>query len=182
MSAGRRTHTAALVWVLPHDAWEPIQAIRSRHDSHLERWPMPHVTLLYPFRSWERLQEIGPTIESALAAVPPFEVTLRRFASFPHRRPTVFLVPEPEEAFRRVHEALRRVFPDCDDLDRFENAFTPHLSVGQCPSPADLPGFLDSLGASFGAIRTRSDAVTLLRRGPDTNDVMVAQARYPLGG
>jgi hypothetical protein len=45
-----------LVIIPPEAVWEPIQAIRRRHDRKLRRW-MPHITLLYPFRPRSELLE-----------------------------------------------------------------------------------------------------------------------------
>ena len=47
-----RTYSTAVVLVPPQDVWPEIQAIRQQYDRHFDRW-MPHITLLYPFRSRE---------------------------------------------------------------------------------------------------------------------------------
>jgi hypothetical protein len=46
------THHTVIAVVPPEQVWGPIQDIRRRHDrQHIRRW-MPHVNLLYPFRTW----------------------------------------------------------------------------------------------------------------------------------
>jgi RNA 2',3'-cyclic 3'-phosphodiesterase len=121
-----------------------------------------------------------PALERAVEREAAFEATLARFGSFPHREPTLFLQPEPVDAFRRLHAALRSAYPDLDDLDRFSGGFTPHLSVGQCPSSRELPGLLASLSAAFAPVRTRCDSLAILHRTPETHDVMIEVGRVPL--
>jgi 2'-5' RNA ligase len=129
-----KTHLAAVVAVPPAPLWEPIQAIRQRHDRHLRDW-MPHVTLLYPFRPRAEFDEVAAALTSL--GVPPFDVSLATFRFFSHYEwsHTVWLDPQPAEPWKRLHEALLSRFPDCDDSSKYESGFTPHLSVGQSKSP-----------------------------------------------
>lgn len=107
----------------PEEVWEPIQAIRREHDRQIGRW-MPHINLLYPFRD---------SVQSVRLTGGAFELTLTRFRFFLHgpRRFTIWLEPEPREPLIRLQRELEAQFPDCDDLSKFENGYTPHLSVGQ---------------------------------------------------
>jgi len=135
-----KTSQSALVAIPPQELWEPIQALRRRHDRHLSEW-MPHVTLLYPFRPREAFDEAA----SAMAGIGPgpFDVSLASFRYFRHYEwsHTVWLDPQPTEAWKRIHAALLERFPDCNDASRYEGGFTPHLSVGQSRT-ADLAGEL----------------------------------------
>jgi 2'-5' RNA ligase len=129
--AGVKVHTSAVCIIPPEEAWEPIQAIRRRHDRQIDRW-MPHVNLLYPFRPAGEFDPCAPGLERACAGRLAFKVTLARFRHFSHgRRSTLWLDPEPAEPLRELQSALQQAFPDCDDLSRFSGGFTPHLSVGQ---------------------------------------------------
>jgi hypothetical protein len=69
-----KTHHTAVV--PPEGVWEPIQAIRRRHDRQVHRW-MPHCNLLYPFRHREEFPAILPALRGACASVAPFTVSLR---------------------------------------------------------------------------------------------------------
>jgi len=132
LATGAKTHKSAVVLIPPEEIWEPIQAIRRVHDRQIRRW-MPHITLIYPFRPRMAFASIAQDLMWACKQVQPFKLELARFNCFQHGRNsyTLWLVSEPTEAMIRLHEAIWRVVPDCDDVRRFPNGFTPHLSVGQ---------------------------------------------------
>ena len=135
-----RTPTSALVWIPPESIWEPIQAIRARYDRHFKRW-MPHLTLLYPFRPRAEFEAVA----DALASIdsPPIDCTLESFRFFRHYEwsHTSWLDPEPAADWKRLPAALLARFPECTDSSKYENGFSPHLSVGQARS-AELAGTL----------------------------------------
>jgi 2'-5' RNA ligase len=129
-----KTHLSALVAIPPKELWEPIQAIRRLHDRHVKDW-MPHVTLLYPFRPRESFE--GEAAALAGLGIAAFETSLARFRVFRHYEwsHTVWLDPEPAAAWKTLHAALLARYSDCHDATRYENGFTPHLSVGQSRTP-----------------------------------------------
>ncbi len=133
-----KTHLSALVAIPPQELWEPIQAIRRLHDRHVRDW-MPHVTLLYPFRPQESFEAEAAALASL--GIAPFETSLSSFRHFTHYEwsHTIWLDPEPSDAWKALHAALVERYPDCHDAARYESGFTPHLSVGQARTP-DLAG------------------------------------------
>jgi RNA 2',3'-cyclic 3'-phosphodiesterase len=160
-----KTHHTAVAVLPPADLWEPIQAIRRRYDRHMYRW-MPHINLLYPFFPGVYFSEVLPLLGTACAQVCAFEVTLTSFRFFTHASgtATLWLQPEPREALDHLQATLRTIFPICDDLSRFANGFTPHLSVGQFRSRHTLQPVLDSLQASWQPLRFSLTAIALLWR------------------
>lgn len=130
-----KTHKTAVVIIPPRDLWEPIQALRKRHDRHFRRW-MPHITLLYPFRPTVSFELVAPLLTRACRLIKPFEVQLRRFDFFEHtrQRATCYLAPEPAGPLIALHRGLLSTVPDCDDAARFAGGFVPHLSLGQAHS------------------------------------------------
>ncbi|HET6203518.1 MAG TPA: 2'-5' RNA ligase family protein [Planctomycetota bacterium] len=133
-----KTHRSALVVVPPEDLWGPIQAIRRIHDRHLDRW-MPHVTLLYPFRPEDEFDDAARLVGEVCAGILPFAVRLTRFRWFLHgpSSATVWLGPEPTGSLVALERALEARFPDCDEVRRHPDGFTPHLSVGQAREEAE---------------------------------------------
>ena len=163
-----KTHHTAVAVVPPESVWEPIQAIRRRHDRQIHRW-MPHCNLLYPFRRQEEFPAVLPALRGACASVAPFAVSLGEFRCFRHGsgRCTFWLAPEPAEALRHLQAALQAAFPDCDDLSRFPAGFTPHLSVGQFPSPRDCERTRQQLQGGWQPVRFALSEVALLARERD---------------
>jgi 2'-5' RNA ligase len=164
----------------PLEVCEPIQAIRQLHDRQVGRWP-PHINLLYPFRSRAEFPSAAPRLSAACVAVAPFRTTLGEFRSFRHGsgRCTLWLSPDPPGSLRDLQAALQAVFPDCDELTRFSGGFTPHLSVGQFPSPADCERVREQLQAGWQPITFTVTEVVLLARTADTP--FVVERRVPLG-
>jgi 2'-5' RNA ligase len=175
------THQSAVVLVPPVEAWERIQAIRRDHDRQFRRW-MPHVTLLYPFLPRSELDGALPIAQEALAAIPPFELTLPRLDAFRHRcgTSTLWLAPEPKEALVTVQRALVRALPACDAVNRFASGFTPHLSVGQARGDEALRALRASL-EPWTPIAFAARQVTIIVRDPPPRDVFRTFAEVPLG-
>jgi 2'-5' RNA ligase len=165
MQMPSKTHHTAVAVVPPTERWEPIQVIRRRYDRHLHRW-MPHINLLYPFFPAMHFREVLPALATACAQVGAFEITLTSFQFFTHASgtATLWLQPEPREALGHLQAMLHTAFPICDDLSRFANGFTPHLSVGQFRSQHTLRHVLDSLQASWQPLRFSLTAIALLWR------------------
>ena len=157
----RKTPNTAVVLIPPQDLWEPIQAIRRVHDTHIERW-MPHVTLLFPFLQAERFSDAEPDLEAGCRGFAPFRVKLARFDYFPGPK-TAWLEPEPVGLVRSLQASLQSRFPDCNDVAKFAGGFRPHLSVGQGP-----PDLIGTLQATWKAIEFQVTEVALIKRdGPE---------------
>jgi len=181
MSIRGESHHTAVAVIPPTECWEPIQAIRRVHDRQIDRW-MPHVNLLYPFVTSDRLERSLPLLTEACAAIAPFTVTLSQFRSFHHPsgRATLWLAPEPAEAFVQLQRQLQARFPECDDLTRYTGGFTPHLSVGQARSAEECRRLLDELQLSWKPLRFELAAVGVIQRGLDSPFRVVQ--RVSLGG
>ena len=183
-ASAHKTHTTAIVAIPPLEVWEPIQAIRRQHDRKMRRW-MPHVTLVYPFRSPEAFDELEPLLAAACRELQPFEIELARLRHFRHGRKsaTLWLEPEPGERLREIERALRGVVPDCDDQARHRDGFTPHLSVGQFRgSHAEVLELERALQREWQPVSFGLRAVSLIWRGEPPDDVFRVDRAVALGG
>ena len=178
-----RTHRTAVVVIPPPEAWEPIQAIRRRHDSQVRRW-MPHVTMLYPFGPREQFGELMPPLAEACRQVEPLEVELAEFRWFRHGRNsfTMWLAPEPADGLRRLQAAIQSVVPDCDEQSAFPGGFTPHLSVGQVRDERALRRLLAYFQSAWQPLRFGVDEISLISRGDPPEDVFHVNWAIRLGG
>ncbi|OUL23549.1 poly(A) polymerase [Nostoc sp. 106C] len=146
LSTVRPVYQSAVVVIPPDNVLPAIQTIRQRYDARVERW-MAHINLLYGFLPESYFAEAVEMIAPALAQLQPFQITLTDFQTFTHRKSsTAWLCPvaQPETALHELQMVLQSLFPQCDEQSSKTKAgFTPHLSVGQFPSPeaafAELP-------------------------------------------
>ncbi|MHC5056076.1 MAG: 2'-5' RNA ligase family protein [Planctomycetota bacterium] len=177
-----KTHSTALVLIPPRAVWEPIQQIRRVHDRHFARW-MPHVTLVYPFRPRSEFGAARPLVAAACARVEPFAVTLAEFRFFKHKHSfTAWLDPQPPDEIVRLQLELARGFPDCDDVNRFEDGFRPHLSVGQARTMNEIDALLADLSGGWRPIGFEAAEVAMIWRGAKTGDVFRVAKAVRLGG
>ncbi len=163
-----KTHHTAVAILPPQEVWEPIQTIRRQYDRQFHRW-MPHINLLYPFYPAEHFADVLPRLEDCCARTAPFAVTLTEFRSFVHPsgRGTLWLAPEPRATLVDFQGALTATFPECDDLSRFQDGFTPHLSVGQARSRQEVDRLMAELRATWQPIRFAVATIALIRRTVD---------------
>lgn len=87
----------------------------------------PHITLLYPWRSFPVDDRDIHTLESALARVPPFHLRFSAVGRFPG---VLHLIPTPSA---RLSELIRRLGESFPDLPPYGGSFglspAPHLTV-----------------------------------------------------
>lgn len=101
-----------------------------------------HITLLYPFK---HPAELGPGVLEHLgkcfACFAPFTfslVAVRRF-----HREVLYLVPEPDEPFRRLRRAIHDLYPDTPPYGSKFSRIVPHLTIAQVDSEELLQRIAD---------------------------------------
>lgn len=136
MSIKSKVHKSAVVVIPPLAVWDQIQAIRKVHDKSYERW-MPHINMLYPFAPDTEFEALKPKAIEALSSIQPFTIDFKEFQYFNHGKSnTLWLNPqegsESSKTLQEIESKLVEAFPICRDLvDRGDNGFAPHLTVGQ---------------------------------------------------
>jgi 2'-5' RNA ligase len=168
----QKTFTTAVVLIPPGEVQPSIQAIRQVHDRHFKRW-MPHITLLYPFRPRSEFDHLAERFASACQASEPFQVELAEMRFFQHRRDsfTLWLAPEPKAAVVRLQALLGSVVPDCDDVVKHRDGFTPHLSLGQVRGEWQMLALQQALRAAWQPIAFTTREISLIWRGEPPDDV-----------
>ena len=177
-----KTHTTAVVLIPPTEFWEPIQAIRRVHDRQVSRW-MPHITLLYPFRPREQFEALARQFGDVCDTIARLDVRLAQFRYFQHGREsyTLWLDPEPGAPLVELQSRLLGVVPDCDDVNRHEGGFTPHLSVGQVRGNQRLGELQEELQTSWQPISFKAKQVSLIWRNLPPDDIFRVALEVPLG-
>jgi 2'-5' RNA ligase len=144
---------------------------------------MPHITLLYPFVQEEYLKAARDALEPACRDVQPFHLALRGFDHFAHPTgtATMYLVPEPADRVTELHSRLVSVVPWCDDTERFEAGYVPHLSVGTCPLD-EVEGVKEHLQEDWSPLHWHVRAVELIARPAEVEGSFDVRQSLPLGG
>jgi 2'-5' RNA ligase len=183
LSSPGKTHQTAVVLVPPEAVWPPLQTIRQRHDRHAYRWVMPHITLLYPFRPRQEFPRLAEQLGLACRTLAPFPVRLAALRHFDHGRGsyTLWFAPEPAEAVSQMQAVLQSVVPDCDDVRRYAQGFTPHLSVAQARGRATMERLRETLQATWQPLSFMVTTVQLIWRNPPPDDVFRVGSVIPLG-
>jgi 2'-5' RNA ligase len=88
-----------------------------------------HVTVLFPFRDWDALDDAAKaTLADLFAGLEPFELTFPRTERFPR---VAWLSPQPRSAVDRLTRLVFEAFPDCPPYrGQFEDP-TPHLTLAE---------------------------------------------------
>ena len=172
---------SAVVLVPPKDIWQPIQRIRKTYDPQISRW-MPHVTLLYPFVQEEYLRAAADQLRTACEDVKPFRLTLGRFNHFerPSGEATIYLEPAPAGKVEQLHSRLLAVMPWCDDTERFEAGYVPHLSVGTC-RVEEVESVKEQLETEWSPLHWKVKTVDLIARPAEVNGSFDVRESLPLG-
>ncbi|MEN3038418.1 MAG: 2'-5' RNA ligase family protein [Candidatus Kryptonium sp.] len=168
----RKTHKTAVVIIPPENVWAPIQKIRKQYDKQFRRW-MPHITLIYPFRPFEEFEKVYTEFEIACKEMQSFEIELAEFRFFKHygENYTIWLAPEPKDKIVKLQEKLQSIVPDCDDVRKFEDGFTPHLSVGQVKGKENLERLLKELQIAWEKLEFEVNSVFFIWRNEPPDDV-----------
>ncbi|OJJ15621.1 hypothetical protein BKI52_37700 [marine bacterium AO1-C] len=166
LQTAQPTYQSAIVLIPSQEVWEPIQQIRQKYDSKVDRW-MPHITLIYGFIPEDLFEQALPLLENALQKLRPFEITLTDFGYFEHRKSTTaWLKPATQspDALQQLQAALHELFPQCNEQSSRASGFTPHLSIGQFASPDEAKATLPQ----WHSIRFTAKRIALISRGKAT--------------
>jgi 2'-5' RNA ligase len=164
----QKYYTSAVVIIPPEEIWFPIQAIRQIYDRNVDRW-MPHITLIYPFRSESEFDDLEKKFNEKCSEIPSFTIDLIFFRYFSHKknRYTIWISPDPHILIKKLQSKILTLVPDCNDVNKFKNGFTPHLSVGQFTGKKEqLREFLYKLQEDWTKISFFINKIMFIAREP----------------
>jgi 2'-5' RNA ligase len=153
---------SALIVTVPEA--EPIVGEwRERYDN--ARLGIPaHITLLFPFVPSEELDSaLFADLHDLVSTQPPITFTLTRLAEFPDQ--TLWLVPEPAEAFRTMTKLIVRQYPSYPPYEGVHDEVIPHLTVAAGDS--SLRDEVDAAVSPHLPIQAEARYVVLLEEWPD---------------
>ena len=160
-----KVYTSACVIIPPREIWDSIQKIRHQYDCQIHRW-MPHITLLYPFRPKTEFNDLEKGFIDLCSNIKQFEIFFRKFKYFrhTHQNYTIWLNPEPNDLIIQLQAHLLKIVPDCNDVNKHKNGFTPHLSVGQIKGKDNLNKISNKLQNSWIELKFTVDSVYFISR------------------
>ena len=158
-----------------------IGPIRARHDPAARMGVPAHVTVLFPFVPRAEIDEVlRAEIGRAFATCRPFDYRFARVERFDEG--TVFLAPEPADAFAQLTDAAVRRWPEHPPYGGAFDVVVPHLTLGDdlAPGEADrLTAEAERALARHGPISGRATTVTLMIA--DRGGRWSVDGRWPLG-
>ena len=176
-----KVYTSACVIIPPKELWDPIQKIRQQYDRQIHRW-MPHITLLYPFRPKAEFNDLEKKFLNLCSHIKSFGVIFREFKYFRHRNQnfTIWLNPEPNYLIDHLQAEILKVVPDCNEVNKYKNGFTPHLSVGQVKGKASLIKIIDKLQSTWNELKFTVNSVYFISREENKQSKFEIIKKIPL--
>ena len=175
-ATGTTRRESALLLAVP-EAEPVVGPWRRRHDPSAALGVPAHVTLLYPFRSPDRLDAaLLAELRAFFATVPPFRFALTALARFPT---VLYLAPEPATPFQQLIDALAGRYPDTPPYGGAFTIVIPHLTVAHADDRAVLDHVARAL-AGFAPIDAFAGEVSLMAEGEDGHWRL--HTRFPLAG
>jgi 2'-5' RNA ligase len=167
--------------ILVPDADPVVGPWRARFDADSVSAGVPaHITLLYPFRAPEEIDEAElDRLRSFFATIPPIDVALGGICGFPG---VLYLAPEPSAPLDALLAALAARYPDTPPYGGLILDPIPHLTIAKGEA-AEILEFLAGASARAHAtgdlpIRTRIASVALMEC--DDDDRWRIHASFPL--
>ena len=160
-----KVYTSAVVIIPPESVWAPIQEIRRIYDRQINRW-MPHINLLYPFKHINEFSNLEKEFSIICGQIVSFDISFKIFNYFHHGHQiyTMWLKPEPSELILKLQDKLLQIVPDCNDVNKHKNGFTPHLSVGQIKGKEKLKSILEKLQNQWEELKFMLNSIYFISR------------------
>ena len=132
---------SALVVLVP-EAEAVVKPFRDRYDLSAAAGMPAHITLLYPFKTPDEVDQMTlDRLRDCFACFEPIPFsfgTIRRFAN-----EVLYLAPEPDEPFRQLTLSIWNLFPETPPYRGKWPDIVPHLSVAWVTDEAQLTAIAD---------------------------------------
>jgi 2'-5' RNA ligase len=126
---------SALVVLVP-EAEAVAKPFRDRYDPSAAAGMPAHITLLYPFKAPDEVDDITlGKLRDCFARLEPTRFSLGAIRRFPE---VVYLAPEPDDPFRQLTLAIWKLFPETPPYGGKWPDIIPHLSIAWRADEAQL--------------------------------------------
>ena len=128
---------ASALLVLVPEADVLVKSFRDRYDPSAAAGMPAHITLLYPFKPPDELDEtVLDDLSHCFARFAPIQFSLGSIRRFPVE--VLYLAPEPDEAFRQLTLAIWNQYPETPPYGGKWPDIVPHLSVASLTDEPQL--------------------------------------------
>lgn len=104
-----------------------VPLMRSYAPDDFARVP-PHITLLYPFAPFDRLESAYEKLAAVCAEIAPFDITMRGYNHFTQ---ITYMQPADPESIQALSQRIFAAFPEHPPYRGMHGAKpTPHMTVG----------------------------------------------------
>jgi 2'-5' RNA ligase len=132
---------SALMVLVP-EAEPLVKPFRDRYDPSAAAGMPAHVTLLYPFKHPDEVdQMVLDDLSRRFARCASFGFALSSIRRFPDA--VLYLAPEPDEPFRQLTLAIWDRYPETPPYGGKWPDIVPHLSVASVKDEQQLDGIAD---------------------------------------
>ena len=156
---------SALVVLVP-EAESLVKPFRDRYDPSAAAGVPAHITLLYPFKSPDEVdQAVLDDLRHCFRRFAPFRFALAPIRRFPDA--VLYLAPEPDEPFRQRTSAIWDRYTETAPYGGRWPNIVPHLSVAWVADERQLDRVADDFAqAAQGRLPIRATAaeVTLMEK------------------
>jgi hypothetical protein len=144
--------------VLVPEAESLVKPFRDQYDPSAAAGMPAHITLLYPFKPLDEVDEVALDIlRHCFARFAPIQFSLGPIRRFPVE--VLYLAPEPDEPFRPLTSAIWGRYPETPPYGGKWPDIIPHLSVACLADEHKLDGITKELAqASRGKLPIRATA------------------------
>jgi 2'-5' RNA ligase len=114
-----------------------VGSFRAKYDPSAAAGMPAHITLLYPFKPPDEIGEaVIEELTRCFASFRAFDFSLAATRRFPGG--VLYLVPEPDEPFRRLTSAIWALYPSTPPYRGRYSRIAPHLTVAQLADERQL--------------------------------------------
>jgi len=137
MDAGRMPPNESALVVLVPEAEAVAKPFRDQYDPSAVAGMPAHITLLYPFKAPDEVDDITlGKLRDCFARFEPIQFSLDKIRRFPVE--VLYLAPEPDEPFRQLTLSIWKLFPETPPYRGKWSNIIPHLSVAQLANEQQL--------------------------------------------
>ena len=157
------SNESALVVLVP-ESEAVVRPFRDGYDPSAAEGVPAHITLLYPFKSPDEIDDITlGKLRDYFLCLEPIQFSLGTIRRLP--KEVLYLAPEPDEPFRQLTLSIWNLFPETPPYGGKWPDIVPHLTVAQLANEQQFTAIADEFAKASQdklPIRANATEVTLM--------------------